>query len=129
MKARVYNLFFLSIVLVVSIVSIFIFDLNLDYQVIAPEGQAVYYTSKVLAVLLLLAVMFFQFKTTNSRSTFMLSVLAVIYQFLPLGIRFLSLGAAPDVVLPWMLLLILTVGIIGFILAFEYVALKEESEK
>ena len=31
MKARVYNLFFLSIVLVVSIVSIFIFDLNLDY--------------------------------------------------------------------------------------------------
>ena len=96
---------------------------------IAPEGQAVYYTSKVLAVLLLLAVMFFQFKTTNSRSTFMLSVLAVIYQFLPLGIRFLSLGAAPDVVLPWMLLLILTVGIIGFILAFEYVSSKEETEK
>lgn len=129
LKGRIYSILVLFLVFIASFASTFIFDTNESFKVESSAGLAVYYTSKILALLLIVVVSVFLYKTKEkSNLPFMIYVLAVLYQFLPLGIRFLSLGQNPQVVLPWMILFIVTICFVGLILAFEYVSSKATPE-
>ncbi len=124
MKGKFYSLFVLFLVLVVSVALIFVMDMNNKIE--ANDGLIVYYTAKGLGLLLLIGVgalvAFRPYKKGNT--PFMMYGLAVVYQFLPLGIRFLVLHNE-NITLAWVLTLIVGLVFIALILAFDYISSKD----
>lgn len=126
MKGRIYGGIVLALVCLASIGLIFAFDTQEAYQIVSTEGKIVYYTCKVLAILMLVAVMAYAFLRKNQRNLPILMYgLAVLYQFLPLGIRFLSIGENPNIIVSWLLVSFVTILFIGVMLAFEFISSKD----
>lgn len=126
MKGKFYSLFVLLLVLVVSVALIFVMDMNNKIE--ANDGLVVYYTAKVLGLLLLVGVgALVALRPYKGNMPFMMYGLAVIYQFLPLGIRFLVLHNE-NITFAWVLTLIVGVIFIALILAFDYVSSKDSKQ-
>lgn len=126
MKGRIYGGIVLALVCLASIGLIFVFDTQEAYQIVSTEGKIVYYTCKVLAILMLVAVMAYAFLRKNQRNLpILMYALAVLYQFLPLGIRFLSIGENPNIIVSWLLVSFVTILFIGVMLAFEFISSKD----
>lgn len=126
MKGRIYGGIVLALVCLASIGLIFAFDTQEAYQIVSTEGKIVYYTCKVLAILMLVAVMAYAFLRKNqSNLPILMYALAVLYQFLPLGIRFLSIGENPNIIVSWLLVSFVTILFIGVMLAFEFISSKD----
>lgn len=126
MKGRIYGGIVLALVCLASIGLIFVFDTQEAYQIVSTEGKIVYYTCKILAILMLVAVMAYAFLRKNQRNLPILMYgLAVLYQFLPLGIRFLSIGENPNIIVSWLLVSFVTILFIGVMLAFEFISSKD----
>lgn len=125
MKGRIYSCIVLALILVVSVASIFVLNLNNSFVITSSNGEAAYYTSKVAACLVLIVVGFLIYKKPyKNNMPFMMYGLAILFQFIPLGVRFLCLGDNPSIVFAWMLVLISLVVVIGLILVFEYISSK-----
>ena len=126
MKGRIYGGIVLALVCLASIGVLFAVDTQEAYQIVSTEGKIVYYTCKVLAILMLVAVMAYAFLRKNQRNLPILMYgLAVLYQFLPLGIRFLSIGENPNIIVSWLLVSFVTILFIGVMLAFEFISSKD----
>lgn len=126
MKGRIYGGIVLALVCLASIGLIFAFDTQEAYQIVSAEGKIVYYTCKILAILMLVAVMAYAFLRKNqSNLPILMYALAVLYQFLPLGIRFLSIGENPNIIVSWLLVSFVTILFIGVMLAFEFISSKD----
>lgn len=125
MKMKVYSITILALILICSVASIFI--LNMNYPIASSNGNMVYYTSKVIAILLLVGVgALFLGKKYKGNMPFMMFGFATIYQFLPLGIRFLVFEGEM-IVFAWILTFIVSIIFIALILVFEYISSRDNS--
>lgn len=127
MKGKLYSLIVLALILVVSVALVFVLDMN--SKITNPDGLAVYWTSKVIGIALLVVVgLLLTLRKSNGSMPFMMCGIATIYQFLPLGVRFMVLNS-DNVVFAWVLTLIVSVVFIGLTLVFEYISSKDSAEE